>query len=55
MPERDVLSEGKQALDLTLEPGKSTTFHYRVVILNGSAKPADIEKAYQAFAATEKH
>ena len=50
-----VLSEGKQALDLTLEPGKSTTFHYRVVILNGSAKPADIEKAYQAFAATEKH
>ena len=45
-----VLSEGKQSLDLTLEPGKSTTFHYRVVILNGTAKPADIEKAYQEFA-----
>ena len=41
---------GKRDFDLTLEPGKSATFHYRVLILGGTAKPADIEKAYQAFA-----
>ena len=45
-----VLTEGKKEFNLTLEPGKSTTFHFRVLILDGTAKPADIEKAYQAFA-----
>jgi Methane oxygenase PmoA len=45
-----VLPEGKKDFDLTLEPGKSTTFHYRVVILEGKAKPEDVEKAYQKFA-----
>jgi len=45
-----VLTNGKKELNLTLEPGKSTTFRYRVLILNGTAKPDDIEKAYQAFA-----
>lgn len=40
---------GKRDFDLTLEPGKSTTFHYRVVILSGTAKPEDIEKEYQDF------
>ena len=43
-------TEGNPSLNLTLEPGKSTTFHYRVVIVSGTAKPADIEKAYQEFA-----
>lgn len=53
-----VLTDGKQTFDLTLEPGKSTTFHFRVLILGGAAKPEDIEKAYQEFApqkATEQH
>jgi hypothetical protein len=45
-----VLTNGKKELNLTLDPGKSTTFHFRVLILNGTAKPDDIEKAYQAFA-----
>ena len=45
-----VLTNGKKELNLTLEPGKSTTFRYRVLILNGAAKSDDIEKAYQAFA-----
>ena len=45
-----VLPEGKKDFDLTLEPGKSATFHYRVVILDGKAQPQDIEKQYQAFA-----
>jgi methane monooxygenase PmoA-like len=44
-----VLPEGKKDFDLTLEPGKSVTFHYRVLILDGTAKSDDIEKAYQAF------
>ena len=41
---------GKRDFDLTLEPGKSVTFHYRVLILSGTAKAADIEKKYQEFA-----
>lgn len=45
-----VLPEGKKDFDLTLESGKSATFHYRVAILDGTAKSDDIEKAYQAFA-----
>jgi hypothetical protein len=48
--ERVLPGGGKKDFDLTLEPGKSTTFHFRVVILDGTAKPDDIEKAYQAFA-----
>jgi hypothetical protein len=44
---------GKRDFDLTLEPAKSTTFHYRVLILNGAANSSDIEKAYQQFAGTK--
>lgn len=40
----------KKALNLTLEPGRSTTFRYRVLILSGAVPPAEIEKAYAAFA-----
>jgi hypothetical protein len=53
-----VLTNGKKELNLTLEPGKSTTFRFRVLVLNGTAKADDIEKAYQSFAPrtnTEKH
>ena len=53
-----VLTNGQKELNLTLEPGKSTTFRFRVLVLNGTAKPDDIEKAYQLFAPrtnTEKH
>jgi hypothetical protein len=45
-----VFTEGKKSLDLTLEPGKSVTFRYRVLILTGKATPDEIEKRYQAFA-----
>jgi hypothetical protein len=44
-----VLPEGKKDFDLTLEPGKSVTFHYRVLILEGKATPEDIEKRYRQF------
>jgi hypothetical protein len=44
-----VLGEPK-AFNLTLEPGKSVTFKYRVVILGGPSTPDRIEREYQAFA-----
>jgi hypothetical protein len=45
-----VFTEGKKELNLTLQPGQSTTFKYRVLILSGKIEPAGIEKAYQEFA-----
>ncbi len=47
---QSALSNGKDTLDLTLEPGKSVTFHYRVLILSGKATPDDIERQYKPFA-----
>jgi hypothetical protein len=47
--ERD-FTNGKKELNLTLEPGQSTTFRYRVLILSGSPKPEAVEQAYGAFA-----
>jgi hypothetical protein len=41
---------GKTAFNLTLEPGQSKSFQYRVLILNGAPKPAVIEREYTAFA-----
>ena len=47
-----IFTEGKQpALNLTLEPGASTTFSYRVVILEGTATPDRIEHDFKSFAA----
>jgi hypothetical protein len=45
-----VFTNGRKSFDLTLEPGKSVTFRYRVLILSGKVPPAGIEKRYQAFA-----
>jgi len=46
------LSEGKEpATNLVLEPGQSTTFRYRFVILAGKATPDALERAYSAYAA----
>jgi hypothetical protein len=41
--------EGRIAFNLTLEPGQSKTFRYRVLILSGSVKPEAIEREYVAF------
>ena len=38
-------------LKLTVEPGKSVTFNYRVLILGGAATPETIEREYKNFAA----
>ena len=45
-----VFSNGKNELNLTLEPGRSVTFAYRILIQNGTPTPAAIEREYQAFA-----
>ena len=45
-----VFSEGKEELNLTLEPGRSTMFRHRVLILSGTAPADDIERQYRDFA-----
>jgi hypothetical protein len=45
------LTNGKaEATDYKLAPGKSVTLRYEVLILDGTATPADIMKYYTAFA-----
>ena len=47
-----VFSEGKEELNLTIEPGASVVFRHRILILGGTAAPEAIETEYRAF--TEK-
>jgi hypothetical protein len=44
------MSGGKDELNFTLAAGKSVTFRHEVLILNGLATAADIERYYAAFA-----
>jgi Methane oxygenase PmoA len=44
-----VFSEGKEELNLTVEPGASVVFRHRILILSGTAKPEAIEAEYRAF------
>jgi hypothetical protein len=49
---QQVFTEGKQpALNLTLEPGASVTFRYRVAILDGTATADRLEREFTAFRA----
>ena len=45
-----VFSNGKEALDLRLASGQSTTFRYRVLILDKHATPQEMEDYYNQFA-----
>jgi hypothetical protein len=45
-----VFSNGKEQLNLRLEPREGRTFRYRVLIVSGPTTPAQIEKYYQDFA-----
>lgn len=48
---QESLSGGKQKLNYSLEPGKSVTFNYRVVITNGSTpSAAELNKIADEFA-----
>ncbi len=43
------MSNGKEQLDFKLAPGKSVTFRHEILILDGTATAADIEKHYGSF------
>jgi hypothetical protein len=47
-----VFSNGKEELNLTLEPRKSVTFRHRVLIRSGKMQPATVEPEYQEFIKT---
>jgi hypothetical protein len=42
-------TNGKERMNLALEPGQSVTFRYRIWVLSGSASPQRIESEYGAF------
>jgi hypothetical protein len=44
-----VFTEGKSEMNFTLEPGQSTTFTYRVLILSETASAERMEKEYRRF------
>jgi methane monooxygenase PmoA-like len=46
---RSVFSSTEPKLNFTLEPGQSTTFRYRVLILSGNATPEEIETQSRQF------
>jgi len=46
---RKAFTNGKESLNFRLAPGESTTFRYRVLILSGTATPAQIETYYRDF------
>ena len=45
------LSGGKDSLNFALPAGTSVTFRHQVLILNGTASPADLEKYWKGFTA----
>jgi len=45
-----VFSNGKEKLNLTLEPKQSVTFRYRLLILTGPVTPDQVEAQYRRFA-----
>jgi hypothetical protein len=46
-----VFTNGKEELNLTLEPNQSVTFRYRILISSEIASPETTEAAYKAFVA----
>jgi hypothetical protein len=46
---QSIFSEGKEVLNFKLDAGKSTTFKYRILILDGKADKEAIEKEYKNF------
>jgi hypothetical protein len=46
-----IFSNGKEELNLTLAPGQSVTFRYRVLISSEIATPENTEAAYKSFVA----
>ena len=51
---RAAFEKGREPLNFTLPPGQSTTFRYRLVILEGAATPEQAEAQYGQFVAQVK-
>jgi hypothetical protein len=49
-----VFSNGKETLNLTVEPHASVTFRYRIVVLEGTASADRIEREFSAFSTTAR-
>jgi hypothetical protein len=47
---QSALSDGKETLNYVLTRGTSVTFRHQLLILDGGATPADIDRHYAAFA-----
>lgn len=43
-------TNGKERMNLTLDPGKTITFRHRILVLSGTASPDRIESEYRTFA-----
>ena len=46
---QEIFSNGKEKLNFTLEPGRSVTFRYRLLILSGPTTPDQVETQYRTF------
>jgi hypothetical protein len=44
-----VFTEGKKALNVSIEPGASVVFRHRIAILSGHATPESVEQQFRAF------
>ena len=50
---QQVFSKGKEALNFRLDPGQSTTFRYRILVISGKTTPEQIEAQYKEFSRTD--
>ncbi len=46
---QETFSEGEESLNLTLNPGESVTFKYRILILTGAIDPSAINEAFNNY------
>jgi len=46
---QEIFSNGKEKLNLTLQPKQSVTFRYRLLILDGPVTPEQVEAQYHRF------
>jgi len=45
-----IFTEGKKELNVAIEPGASTVFRHRIVIVSGAPGAEAVERLYRAFA-----
>ena len=47
-------TNGKARMDFALDPGRSATFRYRILVISGTAAPEAIESEYNTFAGDQR-